>query len=218
MALKKKNKYWWGYSSYITHTIINCYNHWGKVWQFLKKLNRITTRPSNSLESSLGLQGDQTSPSSWIFTGRTDAEANAPILWLPDVKNWLIWKDPDAGKDWRQEEKGQQRMKRLDGITGLIDGITGLMDGISGLMHMNLSKLWEVMMDREGWCAAVHGVTGKDWRQEEKGTIEEETVGWHHWLDEHEFEQGPGVDDRQGSLECCCLWGCKELDTAEQLN
>ena len=53
-------------------------------------------------------------------------------------------------------------MKRLDGITGLIDGITGLMDGISGLMHMNLSKLWEVMMDREGWCAAVHGVTGKD--------------------------------------------------------
>ena len=43
---------------------------------------------------------------SWIFIGRTDAEAETPILWLPDVKNWLIWKDPDAGKDWRQEEKG----------------------------------------------------------------------------------------------------------------
>ena len=43
---------------------------------------------------------------SWIFTGRTDAEAETPILWSPDVKNWLIWKDPDAGKDWRQEEKG----------------------------------------------------------------------------------------------------------------
>ena len=50
-------------------------------------------------------------------------------------------------------------MKRLDGITGLIDGITGLMDGISGLMHMNLSKLWESVMDREVWCAAVHGAT-----------------------------------------------------------
>ena len=42
----------------------------------------------------------------WIFTGRTDAEAEAPVLWPPDVKNWLIWKDPEAGKDWRQEEKG----------------------------------------------------------------------------------------------------------------
>ena len=43
---------------------------------------------------------------SWIFIGRTDAEAETPILWPPDAKNWLIWKDPDAGKDWRQEEKG----------------------------------------------------------------------------------------------------------------
>ena len=51
---------------------------------------------------SLGLQGDQ----SWVFTGRTDIEAESPILWSPDVKSWLIWKDPDAGKDWRQEEKG----------------------------------------------------------------------------------------------------------------
>ena len=47
-------------------------------------------------------RGDQ----SWIFTGRTDAEAETPIIWPPYVKNWLIWKDPDAGKDWRQEEKG----------------------------------------------------------------------------------------------------------------
>ena len=54
---------------------------------------------------SLGLQGDQTSQS-WIFTGRTDAEVEAPILWLPDVKSWLIRKEPDAGKDWRQEKKG----------------------------------------------------------------------------------------------------------------
>ena len=59
---------------------------------------------------SFGLQGDPTSPSwrksVWIFIGRTDAEAETPILWPPDMKNWLIWKDPHALKDWRQEEKG----------------------------------------------------------------------------------------------------------------
>ena len=51
---------------------------------------------------------------SWIFIGRTDAEAETPILWAPDVKNWLIWKDPDAGKDWRQEEKGSTEMVEWD--------------------------------------------------------------------------------------------------------
>ena len=60
----------------------------------------------------LGLQGDPVSPKgnqSWIFIGRTDAEAEAPILWPPDAKNWLTRKDPDAGKDWRQEEKGMMK-------------------------------------------------------------------------------------------------------------
>ena len=52
------------------------------------------------------IRGDQ----SWVFIGKTDAEAETPILWPPDVKNWLIWQDPVAGKDWRQEERGQQRM------------------------------------------------------------------------------------------------------------
>ena len=62
-------------------------------------------------------KGDQP----WKFIGRTDAEAETLILWPPDAKNWLLWKDPDAGKDLRQEERGQQRMRWLDGITSLMD-------------------------------------------------------------------------------------------------
>ena len=92
---------------------------------------------------------------SWIFIGRTDAKAGAPILWPPDVKNWLIGKDPDARKDWRQEEKGM---------------------------------------------------------------TEDEMVGWHHWVDGHEFDQALGVGDGQGSLACCSSWGRKKLDTTKWLN
>ena len=86
----------------------------------------------------------------WIFIGRTDGEAEIPILWPPDVKNWLSGKDPDAGKDWRQEEKG---------------------------------------------------------------TTEDEMVGWHHRLNGHQFEQTPGDGEGQGSLACCSSWDHKELDT-----
>ena len=94
-----------------------------------------------TLESPLDCKeikpGNPKGNQSGIFIGRTDAKAEAPILWPPDAKNWLIWKDPDAGKDWRQEEKG---------------------------------------------------------------TTENEMVGWHHWLNGHEFEHAPGVGDGQGSV------------------
>ena len=81
---------------------------------------------------------------SWIFIARTDAEAEAPILWPPNTKSCLIRKDPDAGKDWRQEEKGTTE-----------DEVVGCHHWLSG--H-GLGRLWELVMDREAWRAAVHGV------------------------------------------------------------
>ena len=118
-----------------------------KNWCFLTMvLEKTLESPLDCKETAVNPKGNQ----SWIFIGRTDAEAEAPILWPPDAKNWLIRKDPNSGKDWRQEKKG---------------------------------------------------------------TIEDEMVGWHHWLDGHEFEQPLGVGDGQGILLCC-----KESDMTKQLN
>ena len=89
-------------------------------------------------------EGDQ----SWVFFGRTDAKAETPVLWPPDVKSWLIWKDPDAGKDWRWEEKGM---------------------------------------------------------------TEDEMVGWHHWLNGHEFASTPGVGDGQGAWSAAVRGVAKSL-------
>ena len=96
-------------------------------------------------------KGDQ----SWVFIGRTDVEAETPVLWPPDVKSLLMWKDPDSEKDWRQEEKG---------------------------------------------------------------TTEDEMVGWHPWLNGHGFGLTLGDGDGQGGLVCCGSWGRKESDTTERLN
>ena len=96
-------------------------------------------------------KGDQ----SWMFIGKTNDEAKTPIHWPPHVKSWLIGRDPDAGKDWGQEEKG---------------------------------------------------------------TTEDEMVGWHHWLNGHEFEQTPGDSGEHRSLAGCSSCGCKESYRTEWLN
>ena len=103
-------------------------------------LEKILLSPVDSKIKPANPKGNQPR----IFTGRTDAEASASILWPPDANSQLTGKDPDAGKDGGQKEKEQQRMRCLDGIIDPVD--------------MNLSKLRERVKDGEAWCAAVHEV------------------------------------------------------------
>ena len=125
-------------------------NHW---WCFqTRMLEKALESPLDCKEiKPANPKGNQL----WLFIGRTNAEAEAPILWPPHVKSRLIGKDPDARKDWRQEETQ---------------------------------------------------------------ATEEEMAGWHHWPHGHEFEQTLGDSERQRSLVCCSLWGCKELNMTERLN
>ena len=121
-------------------------------WFWTVVLEKTLENPLNCKEiKPLNPKGDQ----SWVFIGGTDAEAETPILWPPHAKSWLIGNDPDAGRDWGQEEKG---------------------------------------------------------------TTEDEMVGWHHQLNGHESEWSPGVGDGQGGLACCDSWSCIELDMTEWLN
>ena len=99
---------------------------------------------------------------------------------------------------------------------------------VHSVMYVNggiLRKEWCWSWSSSAWATWCEELThwkrpdaGKDWRQEEKGTTEDEMVGWYHWLDRHEFKQSPGVGDGQGSMACCSPWGRKESDMPEWLN
>ena len=128
-----------------------------RIWQLdykecwtLKNWSFRTVVLEKTLESPLDSKGikpvNPKGNQSWIFIGRTDAEA--PILRPPDVKSWLIGKDPEAGKHWGQEEKGTTEDEMLDGIINLMDKLT----------WWSLSKLQDTVKDKEGWCTAVSGV------------------------------------------------------------
>ena len=172
-------------------------------------LKKILSSPLDSKEiKPVNPEGNQ----SWIFMGRTHAEADAPILWPPDAKSRLTGKDSDAGKDWRQEKGwggwvasltqgtwvwANSRRWWRTGKPGVLQSI-----GLQRVGHDWVTSLLQIHSSNHFKSDAR-----KDWRK--KGTTEDEMVVWHHRLYGHELGQTPGDGEGQGNLACCSPWGLK---------
>ena len=134
-------------SSHVRMWELDCKKGWAlKNWCF--RIVVLEKTPETPLESKEIKPVNPKENQPWVFIERTDAKAETPILWPPDAKNWLLGKDPDAGKDWRWEEKGMTE-----------DGMVGWHHQLS---RHEFEKLQEIVKDREAWRAAVHGVKESD--------------------------------------------------------
>ena len=188
----------WIVSSHVWMRELDCEEGWApKNWCFWTvMLEKTLESPLDCKEiQSVHSEGDQL----WDFFGRNDAKAETPVLWPPHVKSWLIGKDSDAGRDWGQKEKGMTE-----------DEMVGWHHWLDG----RLGELQELVMDREAWRAAIHGVANSrirlsDWSD----LIWGDDRGWDDWMALPTLWTWVGVNSGSwwwtGRPACCCSWGCR---------
>ena len=139
-----------------------------------------------------------------VMYGCENWTINKPECWRIDAFELVLEKSLES--PWTARRSNQPILKEINPKNSL--------EGL--ILKLKLQYFGHLM--QKNWLIGKDPDAGKGWRQEEKGTTEDEMVEWHHWLHEHEFKQASGDGEGQGSLVCCSLWGCKESDRTERLN